>query len=132
MRSLLCHVRPGRFLLLAVHVLIGVWNLPLMPIGGTTMRRRRKRRGLEVDEAFYIANAERMAGRDNLDLRVDPPPDLAIEIDVTHGSLDRLAIYAALGVLEVWRLAGGILTFHVLGDDGRYHAAERSRSFPFL
>ena len=67
-----------------------------------------------------------------MDLRVDPPPDLAIEVDVTHSSLDRLGIYAALGVSEVWRLAGDSLSFHVPGLDGTYQNAVASRSFPLL
>src|SRR5262249_21121601 len=62
--------------------------------------------------------------------RVDPPPDLALEVDVTHSSMDRLAIYAALQVPEVWRLDGDVLTFHVLNDQGVYESAATSRSFP--
>jgi hypothetical protein len=73
-----------------------------------------------------------MAGRRRLNLRTDPPPDLAIEADVTHSSLDRLSIYAALGVPEVWRLEGNALTFHVPGPDGAYAGAAASRSFPLV
>jgi len=66
----------------------------------------------------------------HLDLRIHPPPDLAIEVDVTHSSLDRMSIYATLGVPEVWRLNGPSLTFHVLGPDGRYALVTHSLSFP--
>jgi len=71
-----------------------------------------------------------MRGKRTLDLRVDSPPDLAIEADVTSSSLDRMAIYAALGVPEVWRLEHQVLTFHVLGSDGTSAEAARSRAFP--
>src|SRR5207237_1623370 len=84
------------------------------------------------DEIFWIANAPRMAGRRRLDLRRDPPPDLAVEVDVTHGSLNRLQIYAALGVPELWRLKGKKLTFYVLAADGAYAEAAVSRAFPLL
>jgi Uma2 family endonuclease len=73
-----------------------------------------------------------MAGRRRLDLRTDPPPDLVIEVDVTHGSLNRLAIYAALGVPEVWRLDGNALIFYVLDKKGAYQSVPASQSFPLL
>src|SRR6266852_3756938 len=94
-----------------VFVLTEELGLPLKRGGSTTMRRRLKQRGIEADECFWIANAHRMAGRRHLDLRRDPPPDLAIEVDVTRSSLDRFGIYAALKVPEVWRLDGDVLAF---------------------
>jgi Uma2 family endonuclease len=124
------HDDDARFLGLLVFALTFELGLPLKCGGSTTLRRRRKRRGIEADECFWITNAHRMAGRRRLNLRIDPPPDLAIEVDVTHGSLDRLAIYAALGVPEVWRLKNDVLTFHVLGADGTYASATHSLAFP--
>lgn len=126
------HDDDGSFLGDLVFVMSEELGLPLRRGGSVTLRRRLKRRGIEADACFWIANAPRMAGRRRLDLRTDPPPDLAIEVDVTHSSLDRLAIYAALGVPEVWRLVADILTFHVLGADGSYAAAAVSRSFPLV
>src|SRR5438132_4728027 len=126
------HDDDGRIMGTLVFVLTEELGLPLKRGGSTTMRRRLKERGIEADECFWIANAHRMAGRRQLDLRRDPPPDLAIEVDVTHGSLDRLSIYAALKVPEVWRLAGDQLTFHVLGADGTYTVPATSRSFPLI
>jgi Uma2 family endonuclease len=109
-------------------------ELGLSLCGGrsTTLRRRLRQRGIEADECYWIANAHRIQGIRRLDLRRDPPPDLAIEVDVTHSSLDRLAIYAVLGVPEVWRLADDVLTFHVLDADGHFTEAAASRSFPML
>ena len=115
-----------------VFVLTDELGLPLKRGGSTTLRRRLHRRGIEADACFWIANAHRMAGRRRLDLRTDPPPDLAIEVDVTHSSLDRMGIYAALRVPEVWRLEGDILTFYVLGADGTYKQAAASLSFPLV
>jgi Uma2 family endonuclease len=126
------HDDDARFLGDLVFVLTEELGLPLKRGGSATLRRRLRRRGIEADECFWIANAHRMAGRRRLDLRTDPPPDLAIEVDVSHSSLDRLGIYAALGVPEVWRLEGAALTFHVLGPDGAYQSAGVSRSFPQL
>jgi len=122
----------GRLLGGLVAALTQELGLPIKRGGSTTLRRRLRQRGIEADECFWISNAHRMAGRRRLDLRTDPPPDLAVEVDVKHSSLDRLAIYAALGVPEVWRLDGNNLDFHVLGADGVYMAAPTSKAFSFL
>jgi Uma2 family endonuclease len=119
----------ARFLGDMVFVLTEELRLPLKRGGSTTLRRRLRRRGIEADECFWIANAHRLAGRRRLDLRTDPPPDLAIEVDVSQSSLDRLGIYAALQVPEVWRLEGDSLTFFVLGPNKSYAQAAESCSF---
>ncbi|MCI0463628.1 MAG: Uma2 family endonuclease [Gemmataceae bacterium] len=124
------HDDDSRFLGRLVTVLTEELGLPLRMGGSTTLRRRLRQRGIEADECFWIANAHRMAGRRRLDLRTDPPPDLAVEVDVSHSSLDRLSIYAALRVPEVWRLEGDTLTFHVLQPDGNYRTSATSQSFP--
>jgi hypothetical protein len=100
--------------------------------GSMTCRRRRNRRGLEPDECYWIANEPAVRSRDNINLQVDPPPDLALEVNWTHSSMDRLSIYARLGVVEVWRLEPGGLNFHVLQADGAYTLAARSSSFPLV
>src|SRR5262249_33632093 len=126
------HDDHGRFLGQLVHVLTEELHMPLKSGGSTTMRRQLYERGIEADESFWIANAERMKGRRRLELRRDPPPELAIEVDVRRSCLDRLAIYAALRVPEVWRLEGDDLHFYVLGPKGKYELAEHSQSFPLI
>jgi len=116
----------GRF----VVVLTEELGLPLQAGRSTTFRRRRMRRGLEPDHSWWVAHARQMVGKRRVDLRVDPPPDLALEVDVTHRSLDRMSIYARLGVPEVWRLDARGLTFHVLQPDGPYAEQTHSRTFP--
>lgn len=132
MASLLAHDGDAFILNRLVIALIEELGLPLRGGGSTTMRRRLRRRGIEADACYWIANAHRMQGRRRLDLRRDPPPDLAIEVDVTHSSLDRLAIYAALGVPEVWRLEGDTLIFYVLDAAGAYGAATASLAFGLI
>jgi Uma2 family endonuclease len=132
MSPLLEHDGDADFLGFLVGVLTEEMGLPRKGGGSTTLRRRRKQRGLEPDRCFWIAHEPAMRGKRRLNLRVDPPPDLAIEVDVTHSSLDRLSIYAALGVPEVWRLEGQTLTFHLLGAGRSYSAAGHSLAFPFV
>src|SRR5436309_9933478 len=118
----------GRF----VVVLTEELGLPIKAGGSTTFRRRKRRRGLEADESYWIVNEPLVRGKDRIDLRIDPPPDLALEVDVTHSSLDRLAIYAALRVPEVWRREGETLVCYLLGEGGHYTVSSTSRAFPGL
>ncbi|MEM9245654.1 MAG: Uma2 family endonuclease [Cyanobacteria bacterium P01_F01_bin.153] len=75
-------------------------------MSSTTWSREDLQRGLEPDECCYITSEAQVRGKMNIDLTVDPPPDLAIEIDITSSSLNRLEIYASLGIKEVWRFDG--------------------------
>jgi Uma2 family endonuclease len=123
------------FTTLLDQLILEVFNevgMPRLSLGSTTFKQRRKKRGLEPDRCFYIQNEPVMRGKDKIDLRTDPPPDLAIEVEVSRSALDRMAVYAGLGVPEVWRCDGETLTVHVLGDDGKYHPVEQSRALPFL
>ena len=71
-----------------------------------------------------------MRNREVIDLVIDPPPDLVIEIEVSRSVLDRMEIYSALGVPEVWRCDGRRLTVEVLGETGQYVESDHSPRFP--
>lgn len=96
----------------------------------TTFRRVELLRGLEPDNCYYIQNEPVVRSRDEADLSIDPPPDLAIEVDVTRRSIERLAIYAALGVPEVWRWHDDRLQILILRRSGKYAPASKSVSLP--
>jgi len=104
---------------------------PCLGIGRTTLKREDLLRGKEADTAFYLANEPKVRGR-AVDLDVDPPPDLAIEVEATHQDPAMLGLYAALGVPEVWQYDGETLRAHVLKGDGTYQAAAASPGLPFL
>jgi Uma2 family endonuclease len=126
------HESDGRFLSRLVLAIIDELKLPVVEGGSMTFRRRRKGRGVEPDSSFWIAHEPQVRTRPRINLRVDPSPDLVIEVDVTSSSVDKLGIYAALGVPEVWRLDARVLSFQVLGADQRYASATQSLAFPFL
>ncbi|MBI4858676.1 MAG: Uma2 family endonuclease [Candidatus Riflebacteria bacterium] len=107
-------------------------NIERVSAGSTTWRRQDLERGLEPDECYYIASEARVRGKDHLDLTVDPPPDLAIEVDLDKPALEKLRIYAALGVTEVWKYDGQRLCVYRLQPDARYLEVRESASFPFL
>jgi Uma2 family endonuclease len=80
--------------------------LDVISAGSTTFKREDVERGFEPDASFYLQHAADVRGRATIDLALDAPPDVIIEIDLTHPSLDKFPIYAALGVPEVWRYDG--------------------------
>lgn len=125
------HGRLSRLFAQLVQVLTREHGLGRLSCGDVTCKRRDLDRGLEPDECYYIANEAVMRGKDELDLTVDPPPDLAIEIELTSPLRSRRAIYEDLGVPELWRFDGKTVTALVLGESG-YETSQRSRSFPGL
>lgn len=103
--------------------------------GGRTTTHKRKDlgKGAEPDDGYWFgAKALHMRGKDQLDLATDPVPDLIIEVAVTRTSLDRIEIFAAMGVPEVWRSTSRSLQFLHLQADGTYQPRPTSRNFPTL
>jgi Uma2 family endonuclease len=107
-------------------------GIPIRSAGSWTLRSQLRDRGLEPDECYYVANERLVRGKKRVDLAVDPPPDLAIEVDISRSSLDKLAIYASVGVPEVWVYGGSTLEVHQLQPNGAYARQTRSPAFPQL
>jgi Uma2 family endonuclease len=99
-------------------------NIEAEDLGSTTFRREDLERGFEPDSCFYIQNEEQVRGKDRIDLAVDPPPDLVIEIDIISPSFSKLPIYAQIGVPEVWRYDGERMTILVLEGSDHAETAE--------
>ncbi len=99
--------------------------------GSTTLKRRLANRGIEPDNCYYIQNEPAIRGQETLNLETDPPPDLAIEIDITSSSVNKFGIYAALGVTELWRYNGQDLKFYQLLE-GKYIECSFSMAFPLI
>ena len=100
-------------------------------LGSTTWKREIKKAGVEPDNCFYFQNEPKIRGKLEYDLNQDPPPDLALEIDVTSKSLSRFSIYARLGVPEIWCYDSGELKIYQLQNEG-YIEVETSSVFPTL
>lgn len=132
MTTSLPHDRYGRFVCFMVMVLTDEMNLPRASCGQFTMNREDLEKGIEADETFYIVNEAKMRGKKEVDLTKDPPPDLAVEIDLTTDSRRRLGIYAAIAIPEIWRFDGDSATIYQRLGDGQYAVAASSRYFPFF
>jgi Uma2 family endonuclease len=111
-----------------VRALVMELGMDLKTMGSTTLERPDLVRGAEPDNAYYIQNQDMVTGR-NVDLRNDPPPDLVIEIDITHTDIDKLNLYASFGVPEFWRYNGQVWRIYSL-QDGVYVELDHSLTFP--
>lgn len=114
----------------AVAILAEEINTPLLPGRCVTLKCRAAQCGIESDNSFWIANEVVVRGKDEMDLTIDPPPDLFVEIEVSRSFLDRLEIAASLKVPEVWRIRGAVLQVLLLQPDGTYLESEHSAAFP--
>lgn len=103
--------------------------------GRATFRREDKRTGVEGDQTFYFgAHASRMRGNINVDLKTQPPPDLAIEVEVSNPAEMSILAWSRIGVPEVWwfHVDSWTLTFLALQEDGTYLPVTRSLALPTL
>jgi Uma2 family endonuclease len=119
-------MRLGRML----ETLCEEFNLPLEPRGNMTFKREDLARGLEPDQCYWIAHEAQVRNKQEWDPKSDPPPDLVIEIEISRETQDRMSIYAALGVPEVWRLKGESLVACLLLPGDGYQQQDRSPTFP--
>ena len=128
----LSHERIKRLIGRMIEAFTEEMDIPLSSLGSTTWKNRKLAKGLEPDECYYILNHPRVRGRRQIDLAVDPPPDLAVETEVSRSLVRRLHIYAALGIPEIWRWRKSGLTAYSLGTDGKYTEREFSLNLPML
>jgi len=112
-----------------VQDLADVVDIDYETLGSTTWKRQDLLTGVEPDNCFYFQNERVIRGKLDFDLSQDPPPDLVLEIDVTSKSLDRLPIYARLGVPEIWRYEKGQIKIYQLQGKA-YVETSTSLAFP--
>lgn len=124
------HERSNLLVAAIIEIALEEMEVEFEPLGSTTFKREPLQRSFEPDSCFYIRNVERIRNKKQLDLEVDPPPDLVVEIDLTSDSLDKLPLFASMGIPEVWRRDESlhILTLH----RGRYVKQPASLAIPVL
>ena len=131
MTPLLPHEHNNRLIHNLIVILAEELNLNLKSSGSLTCKRPDRRRGAEPDSSFYIQNEPLVRDKQQIDLTVDPPPDLVVEVDVTSSSIDRLAIYADIGVSELWRYDSPLMEIYLL-NSGKYVLSNVSPTFANL
>ncbi len=121
------HESATRLIELFIRILVVELGLKIKTMGSTTLNRPDLQRGAEPDDCYYIQNQPKVAGKE-VDLNTDPPPDLIVEVDITHTNINKLNLYASLGVPEFWRYNGKILRIYQLQED-QYIEVENSPTF---
>ncbi len=106
-------------------------EIEIKSAGSTTIKKEDLKKGIEPDNCYYIQNELAVRGRETLDFETDPPPDLAIEIDITSSSVNKFSIYSALKVPEIWRYNGSKLKFYELINN-KYVERDFSIAFPLV
>ena len=116
---------------LLVFVLADAKEIVLEGAGSTTYKQEWLKRGVEPDACFYVQNAARIIGVRRINLKTDPPPDIVVEVDVTHDSNTKMKIYAGMSVPELWHHDGRRVQFYQLVEN-EYVAIAASPTFPIL
>jgi Uma2 family endonuclease len=125
------HEIVNRTLALLVELVAAELAIEVINVGSMTFKRQDLQQGFEPDSSFYIQNEERVRDRTQIDLIVDPPPDLVVEIEITRSAIAKLPLYAAIGVPEIWRWDGERVTILRLAGS-EYDEAPASTALPSL
>lgn len=115
-----------------VDAVIEEFDVPAVPGGSTTLKLEAQLRGLEADECYWVRNATGLNDTLAVDLSIHPPPDLVVEVDITHAVVDRESIYAKLGVAEMWHYDRKTLVTGWKLDSGHWTRIDRSIALPMV
>jgi len=130
------HETIGRLIGRIVETYSEVRGIEILSCASTTFKRVDLDRAFEPDESYYIAHADQIRPKDEVDLQIDPPPDLVIEVEITSSAIAKLKLFAAMGVPEVWRHDGSRLAMLGLetrgAGGGSYRTLEASLGLPGL
>lgn len=121
------HERSARLIERFILILVVEMGMKLKTMGSTTLDREDLLKSAEPDNGYYIQNYALVADRE-VNLHVDPAPDLVVEVDITHTDLNKNALYASMGVPEFWRFNGRVWRILQLVD-GAYVERDRSPTF---
>lgn len=127
------HENNNRFIESLIFIIADELNLNLKKFGSLTLKSNQYQQAVEPDSCYYLTHEPLVRNKQNIDLTIDPPPDLVLEIDKSSRSLNKLPIYANLKVPEIWRYNGQKLTIYILAKDGNsYQELNQSSLFPWL
>lgn len=128
MTPLMPHENSNRLIEVFVGVLCEELSLEIKRTGSLTLLRDDLEQGAEPDSSYYIQNESLVRAKENIDLAVDPPPDLVLEVEYSRSKIDKLQLYAAMGIPEFWRYNGNVLRIYQL-KSGKYLEENQSMTF---
>jgi Uma2 family endonuclease len=124
------HENPSDLIGVFIRTLVEQSNWNIKSLASTTLKRSDLKKGAEPDRCYYIQNESLVRGR-IVNLNQDPPPDLVVEVDITHTDIDKNTLYALLGIPEFWRYDGEVLRIYQL-QLGEYQEVGTSPTFPWV
>lgn len=128
MTPLMPHENSNRLIEVFVGVLCEELGFEVKRTGSLTLTRDDLERGGEPDSSYYIQNEALVRGKENIDLAVAPPPDLVLEVEYSRAKIDKLNLYASMGIAEFWRYNGNVLRIYQL-QLGQYVEVNQSIIF---
>jgi Uma2 family endonuclease len=128
MTPLMPHENSNRIIEGFVLVLCEELELEVKSSGSITLIRDDLEKGAEPDSSYYIQNESLIRDKENIDLAIDPPPDIVLEVEYSRSKIDKLSLYAAMGIPEFWRYNGTVLRVYMLSN-GQYTEVETSLAF---
>jgi Uma2 family endonuclease len=128
MTPLMPHENSNRIIEVYVGVLCEELGLEIKRVGSLTLTRDDLERGSEPDSSYYIHNEFLVRDRESIDLATDPPPDLVLEVEYSRPKIDKLSLYAAIGIPEFWRFNGTVLRVYTLKGE-HYSEVQTSPTF---
>ena len=106
-------------------------GIEILSVASVTVKRSDLKKAYEADESYYVTSIDQVLAKEELDFEVDPAPDLVIEVELTSSAIDKMELFAAMQVREVWRHDGTSVQFYRL-INGHYESAATSSELPGL
>jgi Uma2 family endonuclease len=128
MSPLMPHENSNRLIEVFVGVLCEELNLEIKRAGSMTLTRDDLEKGGEPDSSYYIQNESLVRDKESIDLAIDPPPDLVLEVEYSRSAVNKLSLYAAMGIPEFWRYNGSVLRVYILNNK-QYSEVKLSPTF---
>lgn len=125
------HENLGRLIGRMIEAYSEIKGIEILSMASTTVKRSDLKKAYEADESYYVTNLARVLAKEELDFEVDPAPDLVVEVELTSSAIDKMELFAAMQVREVWRHDGASVQFYRLRD-GRYETISTSLELPGL
>jgi len=125
------HENIGRLIGRMIETYSEVKAIEIQSVASTTFKLKALSKGFEADESYYVTHAERIRPKEEVNLKTDPPPDLVVEVELTSSAIEKLKLFAAMQIPEVWRHDGQQLEMFRL-IDGAYQTIASSQELPGL
>ncbi|MEQ1825761.1 MAG: Uma2 family endonuclease [Pirellula sp.] len=123
------HEHLGRLMGRMIEAYSEIRSIEILSVASATVKCRDLQKGYEADESYYVTSIEQVLAKEELDFDVDPAPDLVIEVELTSSAIDKMRLYAAMQVPEVWRHDGNSVQFFRLMK-GTYDTVKTSIELP--